>query len=68
MTADTTKKSIEELTPEQLADLLRKSGSRTATAELVRSMIAAGAPVNSDGTVSFVKFTAYIEGKLNGKI
>ena len=62
------KKSIESLTPDTLADLLRKSGSRTATAATVRSMIAAGAPANPDGTISFVKFTVWLEGKNNGKL
>ena len=62
------KKSIESLTPETLADLLHKSGSRTATQETVRAMIAAGAPTNPDGTISFVKFTAWLEGKNNGKL
>ena len=68
MNTDAPKKSIEALTPETLAELLRKSGSRTATAATVRSMIAAGAPVNPDGTISFVKFTAWLEGKNNGKL
>lgn len=67
-TPDTPKKSIEALTPETLAELLRKSGSRTATAAAIRAMIAAGAPVNPDGTISFVKFTAYLEGRHNGNL
>lgn len=60
------KKSIEELTPETCAELLRKSGSKTATADAIRKMIAAGAPTNPDGTISFIKFTAYLEGRHNG--
>lgn len=62
------KKSIEALTPELLAETLRKSGSRTATAAIIRKMIAEGAPVNPDGTISFVKFTAYLEGRHNGNV
>lgn len=65
---DSGKKSIEALTPETLAELLRKSGSRTATPATIRAMIAAGAPTNPDGTISFVKFTAYLEGRHNGNI
>ena len=62
------KKSIDALTPELLAETLRKSGSKTATAAIIRKMIAAGAPTNPDGTISFVKFTAYLEGRHNGNI
>lgn len=61
------KRSIEAMTPELLAETLQKSGSRQATPEIIRRLIAEGAPVNSDGTISFVKFTAYLEGRHNGK-
>ena len=62
------KKSIENMTPETLADLLRRSGSKTATAAAVRALIENGAPTNPDGTISFVKFTAYLEGLHKGHI
>ena len=65
---DGAKKSIEALTPETLAELLRKSGSRLATPAIIRRMIEEGAPTNPDGTISFVKFTAYLEGRHNGNI
>lgn len=61
------KKSIDALTVELLSELLRKSGSRMATPESIREMIATGAPTNPDGTIPFVKFTAYMEGRHNGK-
>ncbi len=62
---------IESLTPEAAADLLSKSGSRRTKPEIesmIRKMIEEGAPVNPDGTIHFVKFTAYLEGRHNGKI
>lgn len=62
------KKSIEKMTPDALAEILRKAGSKTATAEIIQRMIADGAPTNPDGTISFVKFTAYLEGRHNGHI
>lgn len=65
---DSGKKSIEALTPETLAELLRKSGSRLVSPAIIRRMIEEGAPTNPDGTISFVKFTAYLEGRHNGNI
>lgn len=65
---DGAKKSIEALPPETLAELLRKSGSRLVSPSIIRRMIEEGAPTNPDGTISFVKFTAYLEGRHNGNI
>lgn len=62
------KVQITAMTVEQLADKLRASGSKTVTVEAIRAMIADGAPTNPDGTISIIKFTAYLEGRNNGSI
>lgn len=62
------KVQITAMTAEQLADKLRASGSKTVTADAIRAMIADGAPTNPDGTISIIKFTAYLEGRNNGSI
>lgn len=50
-------------TSQDLAELLRKAGSLSASPEAVQSMIDLGAPADD-----IVKFTAWLEGKLNGSI
>lgn len=64
----TNKKSIDAMTLEDLVETLRKAGSKTVTVALIQKMIAGGAPQNPDGTIPFVKFTAYLEGRHNGHI
>ena len=54
------KQSPLALTPETMAELLRKSGSTTATADAIRQMIQDGAPTNQDGSIHVIKFTAYL--------
>ena len=39
---------------------MRRSGSRTLTLERLEADIAAGAPVNADGTVNILKYVAWI--------
>ena len=39
---------------------MRRSGSRTLTLERLEADIAAGAPVNADGTVDILKYVAWI--------
>lgn len=48
------------LTIEQLVEVLKRSGSKTVSAEIIRKDIANGAPVNPDGTISFVEYTAWL--------
>lgn len=45
---------------EQAATLLRRSGSQRLTAEAIRSDIAAGAPVNADGTLNLIAYGAWL--------
>ena len=56
------------MTPETLAEFLRKMGSVSATAELIRSDLASGAPANADGTVNLLKYLVWITGKRNGRL
>lgn len=51
---------ITALPPEQLVTILRSAGSRSITIESVREDIAAGAPVNDDGTMSLVEYGAWL--------
>ena len=50
----------ERLPRATLVEVLRRSGSRTISMERLEADIAAGAPVNADGTVDVVKYAAWI--------
>ena len=50
----------EALPKETLIEVLRRSGSRTATLERLEVDIAAGAPINADGTINIIAYTAWI--------
>ncbi|MDD5599126.1 MAG: hypothetical protein PHV82_14360 [Victivallaceae bacterium] len=43
-----------------LVKLLKRSGSRTASEEMVRDDVANGALINSDGTFNLIKYAAYL--------
>jgi hypothetical protein len=45
---------------EQAATLLRRSGSQRMSAEAIRSDIAAGAPVNDDGSLNLIAYGAWL--------
>lgn len=54
---------------ESLVTALRRAGSRTLTEETLEADIAAGAPVNDNGTVSLLRYAAWIlktEGSRGG--
>ena len=53
------------LTPEQVVDVLVKSGFRGMTLELLHSDFDAGAPRNADGTVNFIHDMAWILKEVN---
>ena len=53
------------LTPEQVVDVLVKSGYRDMTLELLHSDFDAGAPRNADGTVNFIHYMAWILKEVN---
>lgn len=48
------------LTARQLATLLARSGSVHATEERILADVAAGAPVNDDGTIGLVRYAAWL--------
>ena len=45
---------------QSLVTALRRSGSRTISLERLEADIAAGAPVNDDGTMNVIAYTAWI--------
>jgi regulator of PEP synthase PpsR (kinase-PPPase family) len=57
---------LTEIRKEDLLVLLKKSGSRKATAETIEADIAAGAPLNSDGTVNIIEYAAWLIKETNG--
>lgn len=48
------------LSIEQLALLLSRAGGQEITTEAIRQDIAAGAPVNADGTMHFTHYAAWL--------
>lgn len=48
------------LSPAELAAILVKAGSKSATEELIRRHLAMGAPTNPDGTMHLVHYTAWL--------
>lgn len=50
----------EHVSKEDFVTAMRRSGSRTMTLERLEADIAAGAPVNTDGTVNILKYIAWI--------
>ena len=45
---------------DKLAEILRKSGSRRVSSDTLEADIAAGAPVNEDGTVNLIEYAAWL--------
>ena len=50
----------EHLTKDEIVLAMRRAGSRTISLERLEADIAAGAPVNADGTVNILKYVAWI--------
>lgn len=48
------------LTPAELVKLLKKAGSKNASEALIAQCQVRGAPVNPDGRIHFVHFTAWL--------
>ena len=53
------------LTPEQVVDVLVKSGFRGMTLELLHSDFDAGAPRNANGSVTLIHYMAWILKEIN---
>lgn len=58
--ADAAGPKLTALPIEQAVALLRRSGCQSMTVEALRSDIAAGAPVNLDGTLNLVAYGAWL--------
>ena len=56
--------SREHISKENFVTAMRRSGSRTLTLERLEADIAAGAPVNADGTMDILKYVAWIAKEL----
>jgi len=54
------KYNIEALKLEDLVQFLKSVGSAAATREIIETDIAAGCPVNPDGTISLPKYAAWL--------
>jgi len=52
--------SLTALTVAQMAKVLSAAGGRNISEEMVRVDIDAGAPVNPDGTINLVHYTAWL--------
>ena len=64
MTAETPK--ITALTPAQAAKILAAAGNRRITEAMVQTDIDAGAPVNADGSINVVHYTAWLVKEMAG--
>ena len=58
--------SLTALTVAQVAKVLSAAGGRRITEEMVRADIDAGAPVNPDGTINLVHYTAWLAKEIAG--
>ncbi len=52
--------NVKKLTAENLAELLRKAGSKIATPGLLVQCVERGAPANPDGTFNLIDFSAWL--------
>ncbi|MBU8901760.1 MAG: hypothetical protein KOO69_03385 [Victivallales bacterium] len=48
------------LTIDELVIVLKKTGSSTVTVEKIQEDITAGAPVNDDGTINYLKYVGWM--------
>lgn len=53
------------LSAENLVTLLQKAGYRAMTLELLQEDIDGGVPVNADGTISLIKYMAWLIREVN---
>jgi hypothetical protein len=61
-----TQLKLTALTKENLLVLLKKGGSRKASPERLEADIAAGAPVNAEGTINLIEYIAWLVRENNG--
>ena len=58
--------SLTALTAAQVAKILTAAGGRPVTEQMVRADIDASAPVNPDGTLNLLHYTAWLVKELAG--
>ena len=58
--------SLTALTVAQVSQVLSAAGGRRITEEMLRADIDAGAPVNADGTLNLVHYTAWLVREVSG--
>ena len=51
---------ITAIDQDKLIEILRKSGSRETSPEALTTDIAAGSPVNEDGTINMIEYAAWL--------
>ncbi len=61
-----TSAKITALTAEQLTKVLSAAGGRRITEDMIHADIEAGVPVNSDGTVNLIHYTAWLVKEMAG--
>lgn len=54
------------LPPDTLAKLLQRSGSRRMSADELQRLIDAGLPLNGDGTINIIEYTAWLVKEVKG--
>ena len=50
----------EHISKENFVTAMRRAGSRSLTLERLEADVAAGAPVNADGTINILKYIAWV--------
>ena len=55
---------ITALPPGKVCDVLGRAGARHVSLEAIQADIEAGAPVNEDGTVNLIEYTAWLVGRM----
>ena len=53
------------LSPENIVQLLKRAGCRGMTMEILERDIVAGLPVNGDGTINLIEYTAWMIREVN---
>ena len=62
---DNAQVKLTALSTSELAGLLKRAGARYVSEDAIREDIAAGAPVNSDGTISLIAYAAWLIKEMN---
>ena len=62
---DNAQVKLTALSISELAGLLKRAGGRYVSEDAIRKDIAAGVPVNSDGTVNLIVYAAWLIKEMN---